>query len=415
MSGAKAKHFEAGHEGCARFSIDLDCDPYAIPLLYAYADLCVGDHPAHADMLRRMARGLEARRATLAESTNDEPSKPGQGEAMGKETNIPWADSTFNVVWGCEEVSPGCLHCYAREWAHRFGYKWGKLAPRRTFPEKHWKEPLSWNRKAKKEERRIRIMCSSMCDVFEDHPTVRKECDKLWPLIDKCDHSDFLLITKRPQNAVKFAPLSWRGGWPDNVWIVSTIENQAIAPERMEALLSIPAKVRGVSAEPLLTHLDLTPWLIPKSTCCGAVVDQGWCPTCDRPTTARHGLDWLICGGESEEKMGQARPFRASWAKSLRDQCAEFNVAFYMKQLGSNFVYDTNPGRYRCQFCAHRGAVPPGPGDRRTIRCENPACGKAILPTWNVAHPKGEAPAEFPATLQVREFPLTPFDVSVSA
>ncbi len=38
--------------------------------------------------------------------------------------------------------------------------------------EKYWRAPLKWNIAAEKKEKRARVFCSSMADVFEDHPTV---------------------------------------------------------------------------------------------------------------------------------------------------------------------------------------------------------------------------------------------------
>jgi protein gp37 len=45
----------------------------------------------------------------------------------------------------------------------------------------------------------------------------------------------------------------------------------------------------------------------------------------------RPNIDWVIVGGESGPG---ARPMEAAWARSLRDQCAEAKVAFFMKQAG---------------------------------------------------------------------------------
>ena len=36
------------------------------------------------------------------------------------DTQIEWADNTWNTVRGCNEVSPGCAHCYAKTFAERF-------------------------------------------------------------------------------------------------------------------------------------------------------------------------------------------------------------------------------------------------------------------------------------------------------
>jgi hypothetical protein len=33
---------------------------------------------------------------------------------------IEWTEATWNTVTGCEEVSPGCAHCYAETFAERW-------------------------------------------------------------------------------------------------------------------------------------------------------------------------------------------------------------------------------------------------------------------------------------------------------
>src|SRR5262245_39427976 len=103
---------------------------------------------------------------------------------MGEKTAIAWTDHTFNIAWGCQKISPGCLNCYADGLADRFGYDvWGPTKTRRTFPAKHWAEPLKWNAAAERDGRPHRVFCSSMCDWAEDHPTIAAELPKLWALI----------------------------------------------------------------------------------------------------------------------------------------------------------------------------------------------------------------------------------------
>lgn len=76
-----------------------------------------------------------------------------------KNSTIEWCHHTFNPWWGCVEVSPACDHCYAREMDARFpivGQRhWGKDTPRRFFGEKHWAQPLAWNRSAVKRDMRV--------------------------------------------------------------------------------------------------------------------------------------------------------------------------------------------------------------------------------------------------------------------
>src|ERR1035441_10524114 len=103
---------------------------------------------------------------------------------MGKDSSIEWTDHTFNPWWGCAKISPGCENCYAEAWAKRVGEKiWGPKQSRRLFGEKHWSEPLKWNVDAESEQRRKRVFCSSMADVFEARKDLDPWRERLWTLI----------------------------------------------------------------------------------------------------------------------------------------------------------------------------------------------------------------------------------------
>jgi hypothetical protein len=129
---------------------------------------------------------------------------------MGKDSKIAWTHHTFSPWWGCSHVSPGCVRCYAEVWAKRTGHDvWGAKGDRRTFPEKHWREPLAWNAAAQRAGERRRVFCASMADVFEDHPALPPERAKLWPLIEATPNLDWLLLTKRIENVAGMAP--WGG------------------------------------------------------------------------------------------------------------------------------------------------------------------------------------------------------------
>jgi len=116
---------------------------------------------------------------------------------------------------------------------------------------------------------------------------------------------DWLLLTKRPHLVNRLAP--WGNNWPHNVWIGTTAENQKWADKRLKHLAGIPARIRFISCEPLLDHIDLSKWL------------------------SAGQLDWVIAGGESGAK---ARPSDPAWFRSLRNQCAKHDVAFLFKQWG---------------------------------------------------------------------------------
>lgn len=274
---------------------------------------------------------------------------------MGTQSNIEWTDHTFNPWEGCQKVGPGCDHCYAETRNARYGGgiapNWGPGAPRRRTSAANWAKPRRWAREAKAfhaaHGRRQRVFCASLADVFDNavDPTWRAD---LFHLIAETPELDWLLLTKRIGNAAAMLPDDWGDGWP-HVWLGATVVNQVEADRDIPKLLSTPAAVRFISAEPLLGPVDLRRWL----DVCHASRD-GECshPACmqlqdgEPEASGRHCpadrwgdvedweqpacLDLIICGGESGPG---ARPMHPDWARSLRDQCKAAGVAFFMKQM----------------------------------------------------------------------------------
>lgn len=239
---------------------------------------------------------------------------------MGANTNIQWANFSFNPVIGCTRVSPACDRCYAAAWAKIYepNVKWGepgqKVAYRLTAPA-NWRMPHRWNKLAAKtallDVPRPRVFCASLSDVFDNgwDPQWRKD---LWDLIDATPYLDWLLLTKRPQNIHEMLPADWGDkGW-DNVWLGTTVENQTEAERRIPHLLSVPAHVHFLSCEPLLGPLKLTPWLY--------------------GSPQHPGIDWIIIGGESGPGF---RMMDMNWVADLRVQCRDAKVPVFFKQDSS--------------------------------------------------------------------------------
>ena len=229
---------------------------------------------------------------------------------MAENSKIEWTDHTFNPWIGCQKVSPGCDHCYAETWDARGlqqrESRWGPHAARTPTSAANWRKPLAWNRAAEKAGKRARVFCASLADVFDNHPSIQPEWRAdLWQLIADTPHLDWLLLTKRPQNIERMLPHGWGDGWK-GVWLGTTVENQTEADRRIPHLLAVPARVQFLSAEPLLGPLTIEP-------------------------AALTLIDWVICGGESGPN---ARPMHLDWARSLRDQCVDEEVAFHFKQWG---------------------------------------------------------------------------------
>lgn len=226
---------------------------------------------------------------------------------MAENSAIEWTEHTFNVAWGCDKVSPACKHCYAESLAKRYGFDvWGKDKPRRVLSDAYWKEPLKWNKAAEKAGKTARVFCSSMADVFEDHPTLATQRARLWPLIKATPWLRWLLLTKRPENVWTMVPEEWLDRWPANVLPGFTAEDQEWFDRRFAAA----SRQRLLSAD--------VSWFVSYEPALGPVDFRGLV-----------GVSWLIVGGESGHG---AREMPEAWVRSARDQAVAMGVPFFYKQ-----------------------------------------------------------------------------------
>ncbi|NBE80343.1 DUF5131 family protein [Micromonospora rubida] len=277
-------------------------------------------------------------------------------------TAIEWTEETWNPTTGCDRISAGCDNCYALTLAKRLkGMGSAKYQtdgdPRTSGPgfgvavhADALRLPLTWRRPRT-------VFVNSMSDLF--HARVPREfVAKVFGVMAATPQHTYQVLTKRPERMARILnDLAWRSSvylrestldlrgpardippWPlPNVWLGTSVEDQATADRRIPALLETPAAVRFLSCEPLLGPVDL-----------GAYLDQRR-PVTDRHLDAPDGavvngmervgdtwerlarIDWLIAGGESGHR---ARPMQPDWARALRDQCTGAGVPFFFKQWG---------------------------------------------------------------------------------
>lgn len=181
-------------------------------------------------------------------------------------TKIEWTDKSWNPVRGCTRVSHGCEHCYAERQAHRFsgsgqpyeglteigpkGPRWnGKI---RLVPEL-LEEPLRWRKPC-------RVFVNSMSDLFHEAVPDRF-ISEVFAVMNTARRHTFQVLTKRPERMLRLGTDQKLIYAMSNVWLGVSVEDQKTADERIPLLLQTPAAVRFVSAEPLLSHIDLSKWL----------------------------------------------------------------------------------------------------------------------------------------------------------
>jgi protein gp37 len=161
-----------------------------------------------------------------------------------------------------------------------------------------WGDPLRWQQQAQADGRTDLVFTCSWSDWF--HADADPWRDEAWAVVRKCPNLTFQVLTKRPERISAHLPADWGEGYP-NVWLGVSIEDDSYVG-RADLLRAVPAKVRFVSAEPLLgplPSLDLT---------------------C---------VDWLIVGGESGPGF---RPMNVKWARDLRERARAAGLAFFFKQ-----------------------------------------------------------------------------------
>lgn len=215
---------------------------------------------------------------------------------------------------------------------------------------------------------RDRVFCASMADVFEDRRDLDPVRERLWKLIEETESLIWMLLTKRHDRMERMLPEAWLREPRKNVWLGVTAENQRRADERIPALLSVPAVVHWISAEPLLGPINFMPWFKGATRDVtddlydapdGAVLDgeirsgEVW--------HRQKGIDWIIVGGESGM---DARRMDPEWARDILRQCRARDVAYHFKQKGEILS--------------------------RELGCKSKA---------------GTDPAEWPQDLRVQEFP----------
>lgn len=250
-------------------------------------------------------------------------------------TGIAWADYSWNPVLGCSKVSKGCQNCYAERLSLRQGWTdhpWTAehAGENVTCREDKLDEPHTFDYP----DGPGRVFVNSMSDLFHEEipdsfiTRVFARC----ATIPECV---WIVLTKRPQRAAAFG-----GPWPSNLWMGTSVENAQVA-RRLDWLRDCDAETLWVSFEPLIGpvgDVDLT------------------------------GFDWAVVGGETATPEDR-RDMEHAWARSIRDQCAEQDTAFFFKQ-SSGRRPDT--GR-RLQEAEFRGgqkyeAFPPLPDVTRRAR-----------------------------------------------
>ncbi len=220
---------------------------------------------------------------------------------------------SWNPITGCLN---NCPYCYARKLANtrlkeRYLFNDGKgllpnsimqapnamtsfAAMNDPFYPRYWEDKLyhSWGGKPKG------IFVCDMSDLFGIGVPEQWTKDILW-LIKRHYQNRYYLLTKQPQNLIKFSP------FPGNAWVGATVTKPEFLIPALDALDSIQCSVRYLSIEPMLAAFDVP----------------------DLSLLLAGSVDWVILGS-------QTKPYRPPTIEAVREiveACDKAGVKVFLK------------------------------------------------------------------------------------
>lgn len=209
---------------------------------------------------------------------------------------------------GCYKVSEGCTYCfYYGPYSKRYGQNAITKADDFYKPLETVYMPRKKITKYKMEGGKTVYTCFTTDFFLAEADEWRVEA---WDIIKQRPDLHFVFITKRIDRFSVSLPEDWGGGY-DNVTIGCSVENQETADYRLPLFISYPIKHRFITCGPLLSRIDLSPYL--------------------------QGVETVSASGEAGR---EARECDYEWILDIRAQCVKAGVPFAFRSTGSHFRKD---------------------------------------------------------------------------
>ena len=239
---------------------------------------------------------------------------------MAKDNECDILTSDWNPVVGCQRYSPGCRDCWWLDgimpWQKRLGNLptdldegTHKILPARLVGENLRPKKgivgvvqhgdLFWDRIPETEISQVLDIVDAVATDRAAKNLVRKAKNEL------LDDTKYVLWSKRAARMADYMGRRYPKGVPDHIACGVSVENQALADDRLPHLLRIHGH-RFVMIEPMLGPIDLAKYT---------------------------AVSWVVLGSETGHR---ARPMDPDWARAVRDFAVTNKIPFFLKQVGTS-------------------------------------------------------------------------------
>lgn len=261
----------------------------------------------------------------------------------------------FHFAWhaliGCRmKAGAVCDHCVAKKESWEEFQKstagfWQAKPTEVTLHQVQLMEPI-------RRRTPMDIEVAPLSDLFQ--PDVSDDMrHKIFSVMKNAPQHRFFVLTKNPSFMKHYFKTRTKLEWPlPNVWIGTSVEDQASYDARVPQLLSIPAAHHFLAFEPLqapiapeLIQLDTYDRLWPFKQIVQAyesIDAQGqrhWAPLEGEPLMRTPRIEWIYIGGARGES---ARPPHPSWVRSIVKLAGEFGIPVWFAGFG-DYAQVENP------------------------------------------------------------------------
>jgi protein gp37 len=223
----------------------------------------------------------------------------------------------WNLWHGCTRASTGCMHCYV----YRRDESIGK-DPTAIHKTESFNLPVRILRSGKYKGK-YKVPSGSHIDTCFSSDFFHQGADECrsdaWEMMRERSDCTFFMITKRPERIADHLPADWGDGW-EHVTIAVTCENQEMADKRLPIYLELPLRHYAVMIEPMLTAVDLSPYIVKY-----------------RSPDGTPKIKLVSAGGESGV---EARVCDYDWVLNVQSLCKENGISFYYHQTGAKLIKD---------------------------------------------------------------------------